>query len=127
MGIKITHKLIKNLTPEEYFTYMRCNMRENGSMMPTIMDHRHYKTYGYAIRAIDTETDYLVGAGIVSQKIFMVYVRMKYRRQGLGSRIALQAGRISNEKDWKPALYTWDDRSVAFYDKNLPTIREYVA
>lgn len=126
MGIRISHKLIVNLTPEEYDTYSRCNMRRNGDMMGTVMDHRRWKHTGYAIRAIDDE-GYLVGCGVLDRSSFMLYVRPRYRRHGIGSRIVARAARVAREKGWEPKFFPWDERSTAFYDKNKLEAQRLVA
>lgn len=127
MKITLKHKLVYNLSPQEYREYSRCNMNWRGAMQSSIMGARRRRNTAYAILAYHDASKKLIAAGLVDREHIQIYVRQSFRRKRIGTRILRRALYISKVKKWDPSVLPWDDKSQEFYGTQYDTKAARVA
>lgn len=135
--MRIVSKPVARLTPREYKMCYSLNMRGGGTMMYCLSDERRGNAGSIAILAWDgdvlagwtllTPTDWRGLSWLspyarrTSKYTAQFWVRQKYRRQGVATRLM----KAVLKHDERPHVMPWDTRSAAFFADYTVTADSY--
>lgn len=125
MKTKISNKLVKNMTPEEYRACYRLNMGSRGTMQSTLTRAKnHYADKARAIM-VKSESGEIMGWALLMPCLWdtgidaQFYVRKVYRRRGIGKRLMYH----TRKYDDKPWVHPHNRTSGRFFRNFTDVVR----